>query len=46
MKYQFEWYPLSKKYSYLYDVPDDIKPDWKALLKECKALLIEDGIEV
>lgn len=46
MKYQFEWYPLSKKYSYLYDVPDDIKPDWKALLEECKALLIEDGIEV
>ena len=46
MKYQFEWYPPSKQHSYLYDVPEDIKPDWKALLEECKALLIEDGIEV
>lgn len=45
-KYQFAWYPLSKKYSKLYTYPDDIKPDWKALLEECKQLLIEDGIEI
>ena len=41
-----KWYPLSKKYSYLYDYPDDIKPDWKALLEECKQMLIADGIDV
>ena len=41
-----KWYPLSKKYSYLYNYPDDIKPDWKALLEECKQMLIDDGIEV
>ena len=41
-----KWYPLSKKYSYLYNYPDDIKPDWKALIEECKQMLIDDGIEV
>ena len=41
-----KWYPLSKEYSYLYNYPDDIKPDWKALLEECKQMLIDDGIDV
>lgn len=41
-----KWYPLSKEYSYLYNYPDDIKPDWLALIKECKQMLIADGIEV
>lgn len=41
-----KWYPLSKEYSYLYNYPDDIKPDWKAVLEECKQMLIDDGIDV
>ena len=41
-----KWYPLSKKYSYLYNYPDNIKPDWKALIEECKQMLIDDGIEI
>ena len=41
-----KWYPLSKEYSYLYNYPDDIKPDWKALIEECKQMLIDDGIEI
>ena len=41
-----KWYPLSKEHSYLYNYPDDIKPDWKALLEECKQMLIDDGVEV
>ena len=41
-----KWYPLSKEYSYLYNYPDDIKPDWKTLIEECKQMLIDDGIEV
>ena len=41
-----KWYPLSKEYSYLYNYPDDIKPDWKALLEECKQMLIDDGIDI
>ena len=41
-----KWYPLSKKYSYLYNYPDNIKPDWKALIEECKQMLIDDGIKV
>lgn len=45
-KYDFEWYPLSKTYSYLFNYPDDIKDDWRALLEECKQLLIEDGIDL
>lgn len=45
-EYQWGWYPLDKKYSKLYTYPEDIKPDWKSLLEECKQLLIEDGIEI
>lgn len=41
-----KWYPLSKRFSYLYNYPDDIKPDWKALLEECRQMLIDDGIDV
>lgn len=40
-----KWYPLSE-YSYIFDYPDDIKPDWKLLLEECKELLKADGIDV
>lgn len=46
MEYQFEWYPLCKRFSKLYDYPDDIKPDWKELLEECKEMLRRDGINV
>lgn len=45
-RYVFKWYPLCKEFSYLYNYPENIKPDWKALLEECKQLLITDGIEV
>lgn len=45
-KYNFKWYPLGKDLEKLYNYTDDIKTDWKALLEECKALLIADGIEV
>lgn len=41
-----KWYPLSKEYSYLYNYPENIKPDWKALLEECKQMLIADGIDI
>lgn len=41
-----KWYPLSKEYSYLYNYPDDIKPDWKALLEECRQMLIDDGVDI
>lgn len=41
-----KWYPLSKEYSYLYNYPDNIKSDWLALIKECKQMLIADGIEI
>lgn len=44
-KMVFHWYPLSQ-HSYLFDYPDDIKPDWLAVLNECKELLIADGIEI
>ena len=45
-KFAHHWYPLSKEYSYLYNYPPDIKPDWLSLLNECKELLIADGIEI
>lgn len=46
MKYNFSWYPLSKKYSYLYNYPENIKPDWLSILNECKQLLEADGIKI
>lgn len=45
-KYIHHWYPLSKDYSFLYNYPPDIKPDWMNILNECKELLIADGIEI
>lgn len=39
------WYPLSKKYSKLYNYPEDIKDDWLLLIEETKQYLKEDGIE-
>lgn len=41
-----KWYPLSKDYSLIYTVPDDVTPEWKALVEECKELLRKDGIEI
>lgn len=41
-----KWYPISEQYSYICNYPDDIKPDWLALIEECKNMLKEDGITV
>ena len=39
------WYLLSKRSSALLNVPDDVKPDWKAAVEECKMMLSKDGID-
>lgn len=44
--YFFEWSQPSKEYSYLYHFPKNIKPDWRALLEECRQMLGEDGVEI
>ena len=41
-----KWYPLSKNYSLIYTVPDDVTPEWKALVEECKEMMRKDGIEI
>ena len=43
---KYQWYPLSKKYSYLYNYPKDIKEDWLKGIEETKQLLKEDGVEI
>ncbi|MCM1224983.1 MAG: hypothetical protein NC548_62085 [Lachnospiraceae bacterium] len=43
--FKFSWSKPSKEYSYLYNYPDNIKPDWLQLLNECKQLLKEDNME-
>ena len=43
---KYQWYPLSKKYSYLYNYPKDIKKDWLKGIEETKQLLKEDGVEI
>ena len=40
------WIRLSKKYSKLYTAPENITDDWKAVLEECKQLLINDGVKL
>lgn len=40
------WYPISKRFSYLHNYPDDIKPDWLAAIEECKSMLREDGFDI
>ena len=39
------WYPLSRRYSRLFTVPDDAREDWKAAVEECKRMLEKDGID-
>lgn len=35
-----------EKWAFLFNYPDDIKPDWKEAIEECRRLLIEDGFEL
>ncbi len=44
--YFFEWSQPSREYSYIYHFPKNIRPDWKALLEECRQMLKEDGVEI
>lgn len=37
---------ISTRFAYLFNYPDDIKPDWKAAIEECRQMLIEDGFEL
>lgn len=51
IQYRFNWYINDSTNSLykgckFYTAPDNIKPDWKALLEECKQLLIKDGINI
>lgn len=39
------WYPLSRRYSRLFTIPDDARDDWKAAVEECKRMLEKDGID-
>lgn len=41
---EYNWYPLSKEYSYLYNYPENIKEDWLEAINECKKMLLDDGI--
>ena len=41
-----KWGSLSKDYSLIYTVPDDVTPEWKALVEECKEMMRKDGIEI
>lgn len=39
-----KWYPINKKFSFICNLPNDITPEWKALVEECKEMLKKDGI--
>lgn len=34
------------QYAKIYDIPEDIKPDWLAGINECKELLLQDGYDL
>lgn len=38
------WSKLNEKYSLIYHVPKNARPDWKAAVEECKDMLEADGI--
>lgn len=40
-----KWSPLCE-YSKIFNIPDDIKPDWLELVNETKELLKQDGIDI
>lgn len=33
-------------FAYLFNYPENIKPDWKAAIDECRTMLIEDGYDL
>lgn len=39
------WSYHNKDCSYIYNLPDDITPEWKKVADECAELLRQDGIE-
>jgi hypothetical protein len=41
-----EYIHFSEDFAYLFNYPEDIKPDWKEAIEECRRLLIEDGFEL
>lgn len=45
-EYNFRWTLLNKSDSVLFNLPDNIKDDWKALAEECKELMRQDGIDL
>ena len=42
---EHHWYPLCRRYSRLFTIPDDAREDWKAAVEECKKMLEKDGID-
>lgn len=47
---KYRWYfylgGYCTEYAYLFNYPENIKPDWLAGIEECKAMLREDGYDV
>jgi len=41
-----EYIDYCEDYAYLFNFPEDIKPDWHDAINECRKLLIEDGFDL
>lgn len=41
-----QYVDFHENFSFLFNYPDDIKPDWKDAIEECRGLLVEDGFEL
>ncbi len=41
-----KWYPIHWSNSLIMQIPSDITPEWKTVVEECKAMLLEDGIDI
>ena len=37
---------FNERFAYLFNYPNDIKPDWFAALNECREMLIQDGFDL
>ena len=42
----FDWYPVVKGYSYIFNLPNNIRADWKKIADECIELMKLDGVDI
>lgn len=45
-RWYFHQAGLCRDFAYLFNYPEEIKPDWKEAIEECRQMLLEDGYKL